>query len=105
MDPVKYRRKLVKLGTVDKLWSDFRQVQNHTFPLVIRELKPVYKPCTFNCGQEVSNQHTEYKRILDPNIRWLQKCMSCGLYQDPITKEMVDHRNLSRYFPSRRTQF
>lgn len=104
MDPVKYRRRLSKLGTADKLWSDYKEVRNHTFPLAIREIKSTSKPCEFSCGRDVVNQVVEYRRLARLPDMWLRKCASCGLYQHPETGEMVDHRLINKWFPSRNKQ-
>lgn len=53
--------------------------------------------CELECGQLVNNQHIEYSRR--PGLEdWLVKCVSCGLYQHPQTKKMVDHRMLHFIF-------
>ena len=103
MKYAKFCREIKKYGLVDKSWSGLKDIQNHTVTLAVKELKPVYKPCQLNCGQEVANQHIEYKRIDNAQVRWLTKCDNCGLYQDPQTLDMVDHRCLNKYFPKRST--
>ena len=105
MKYAKFVREIKKYGEVDKSWAHNngheRPVMNHTVPLAIRELKPVYRPCVFDCGREVSNQHTEYRRVDYRDVRWLEKCVSCGLYKNPRTGEMMDHRSVNKYFPPR----
>ena len=101
MKYAKFCRLLKKYGEVDKSWAGITKAKNHTITLALRELKPIYKQCEFACGQEVANQHIEYKRVDHKHIRWLKKCASCGLYQNPQTGEMVDHRTLCKYFPNR----
>lgn len=103
MKYAKFCREIKKYAEVDKSWCGLKDINNHTIPLAVRELKTEYKPCSLNCGQEVSNQHIEYKFIGQNDTKWLIKCDSCGLYQDPETGEMVDHRCLARYFPRRNT--
>lgn len=102
MKYAKFCRILRQYGEVDKTWirdnGHEKEVQNHTVPIALRSLKPIYKPCELNCGLDVSNQHLEYRRTESLEIRWLVKCVNCGLYQDPKTLDMVDHRNLNKFF-------
>jgi cob(I)alamin adenosyltransferase len=105
----KFVKAISKYGVVDKSWIQNNghelPVKNHTVPVAIRELIPIYRPCQFNCGREVANQHTEYRRVDNKQVRWLEKCVSCGLYKHPQTGEMMDHRSLNKFFPPRNKTF
>lgn len=90
-------RKLVELEKTHS-WSRWdTPIQNHTIPYTIKEIRPRMKQCELECGRQVSNQHIEYSRR--PGLGdWLVKCVSCGLYKDPSTGQMVDHRVLQTIF-------
>lgn len=94
----KYLRQLKKFGNIDKFWSGYREVNNHTFPYALTELKPVARKCELTCDKMVENQRIQYQRVDWDIARWITKCDTCGLYQDPRTGEMVDHRCLNKYF-------
>lgn len=91
-----FKRRLSKLATVERDRGGARSDwDNHTLPLRIVELKSQAKPCEFNCGRLVQNQLVEHRYVRNT---WLNKCQQCGLYQNPSTGEMVDHRTLQQYF-------
>lgn len=98
MKYAKFCRQLRKYGKVDKSWSGMGKINNHTIPLAIIELNPVPRICELACGQQVENQHIEYRRIQHKNATWLVKCTNCGLYQDPVTGRMRTHKELRTYF-------
>lgn len=106
MKYAKFVKQLRKYGSVDKSWAGSERGQkilNHTIPLAVSELKPVSRPCELLCGREVVNQVVEYRKLARLPRIWLRKCASCGLYQHPVTGEMVDHRVINKYFPPRNT--
>lgn len=105
MKYTKFVREIKKYAEVDKSWAanhHHEKINNHSIPVAVRELKPIYKPCELGCGQDVSNQHIEYRRT--HHNTWLIKCMTCSLYQDPKTGLMVDHRCVNKFFPPRNTR-
>lgn len=104
MKYARFVRQLKKYGSVDKSWiavKENQKIQNHTITVALRELNPQIKPCEFSCGREVENQVVEYRRLPRLTGIWLRKCATCGLYEHPETKQMVDHRVINKWFPPR----
>lgn len=108
MKYAKFVKELRKYGIVDKSWIQNNghelPVKNHTVPVAIRELKPITRPCEFKCSEQVANQVVEYRRLGHKQRIWIRKCQNCGLYEHPVTGEMVDHRLINKYFPPRNPQ-
>ena len=120
MDPKKFREQLEKFGKIkavkvprtaarreaedeDSIWRNGEQFlidpkNNHTLGVMLEKVYPIVKACE-DCNQVVENRMIEHKKYDFPFPHWRSNCVTCGLSQNPVTKEYeIERRNASHGF-------